>query len=412
MEDKELYWHLLGLVAPWRVSRVELDIPGQRVDVWVEHPKGITWPCPECGKECSLYDHSPERVWRHLDSCQFMTYLHASPPRVNCPEHGVKQVNLPWAEAKSRFTVLFESLAITVLLRTDIKEAATILRISWDEAIHLMERAVARGLAAKPKVAIKRMGVDEKAVGRGQNYFTVVCDLERGVVDAVLEGRTKEALDGYFKSLGKEGCAAVEVVAMDMCEPYIQATAENIGREKIVFDIFHAMKRANEAVDAVRRQEHQALLAKGDRTLAETKYLWLYAEENLPARYQERFASLKELDLKTARAWAIKESLRRFWSYKDARWAKRYWRRWYFWATHSRLKPMVKVAKMLKRHLDNLLTYFEYRVTNAVSEGLNNKIEAIKRQAYGFRNLEHFKTAIYFYCGGLQLYPKTHGNVR
>ncbi|MCL6613751.1 MAG: transposase family protein, partial [Firmicutes bacterium] len=146
-----------------------------------------------CGKECSLYDHSPERLWRHLDSCQFMTYLQASPPRVNCPEHGVKQVNLPWAEAKSRFTVLFESLAITVLLRTDIKEAAAILRISWDEAMHLMERAVARGLAAKPKVAIKRMGVDEKAVGRGQNYFTVVCDLERGVVDAVLEGRTKEA---------------------------------------------------------------------------------------------------------------------------------------------------------------------------------------------------------------------------
>lgn len=252
-----------------------------------------------------------------------MTYLHASPPRVNCPEHGVKQVNLPWAEAKSRFTILFESLAITVLLHTDIKEAAAILRISWDEAMHLMERAAARGLAAKPKAKIKRMGVDEKAVGRGQNYFTVVCDLERGVVDAVLEGRTKEALDGYFKSLGKEGCAAVEVVAMDMCGPYIQATVENIGREKIVFDIFHAMKRANEAVDAVRREEPQTLLAKGDRTLAETKYLWLYAEENLPARYQERFASLKELDLKTARAWAIKESLRRFWSYKDARWAKR-----------------------------------------------------------------------------------------
>ncbi|MCX7635142.1 MAG: transposase family protein [Syntrophales bacterium] len=122
MEDKELYWHLLGLVAPWQVSRVELDIAAQRVDVWVEHPKGTSWPCPECGRECSLYDHSPERIWRHLDSCQFMTYLHASPPRVDCPEHGVKQVRLPWAEAKARFTMLFESLAITVLLRTDIKE--------------------------------------------------------------------------------------------------------------------------------------------------------------------------------------------------------------------------------------------------------------------------------------------------
>ena len=172
------------------------------------------------------------------------------------------------------------------------------------------------------------------------------------------------------------------------------------------------MKRANEAVDAVRCQEHRALMAKGDTSLAKTKYLWLYAEENLPAKYQERFASLKGLDLKTARAWAIKESLRRFWRYQDVRWAKKYWRWWYFWATHRRLKPVIKLAKMLKRHLDNLLTYFKYRVTNVVSEGLNNKIEAIKRQAYGFRNRQHFKTAIYFYCGGLQLYPQTHGNVR
>src|SRR5439155_2808811 len=123
----------------------------QRVDVWTEHAADERWPCPECGGGLPLYDHSEERTWRHLDSCQFMTYLHARPPRVECPAHGVRQVRLPWAEPRSRFTALFERLAIDVLKETDVLGATRILRVSWDEAWHLMERAVKRGLLAKEK---------------------------------------------------------------------------------------------------------------------------------------------------------------------------------------------------------------------------------------------------------------------
>ena len=411
MQDKDLYWHLLGLVHPWTVAKVDLDIAKQRVDVWAEHDKGLRWPCPECGQECSLYDHSEERVWRHLDSCQFMTYLHAAPPRINCPDHGIKQARLPWAETKSRFTLLFEALAITVLLHTDIKGAAEILRISWDEAMHIMERAVERGLAAKKETAIKHLGVDEKAITKGQNYLTITCDLDRGVVDGIVDGRTKEALDGYFTSLKENQRKGIEAVAIDMWGPFIQSVTDNLGQEKIVFDIFHVMMHMNQAVDMVRRREHMALLNAGDKTLTESKYLWLYREENVPEKHRERFEALKDLNLKTARAWAIKESLRGFWNYKLLRWAIWYWKRWYYWATHSRLQPVIKVAKMLKRHIDNILTYFEHRITNAVSEGLNAKIQAIKKQSYGFRNVKHFKTAIYFHCGGLQLFPFTHANV-
>lgn len=115
MRDVELYRHLLGLETPWTVRSVELNVPGQRVDVWAGHAEDIRWPCPECGAMGGLYDHSEERVWRHLDSCQFMTYLHAQPPRVECPAHGVRQVRLPWAEVRARFTALFERLAIDVL---------------------------------------------------------------------------------------------------------------------------------------------------------------------------------------------------------------------------------------------------------------------------------------------------------
>src|SRR5512138_225865 len=109
MQDTTLYQHLLGLRQPWTVSRVALDVATQRVDVWVEHPKGLQWACPDCGTLATLHDHAAERVWRHLDSCQFQTFLHAEPPRVKCPEHGVRQVSLPWAEPHGRFTLLFEA---------------------------------------------------------------------------------------------------------------------------------------------------------------------------------------------------------------------------------------------------------------------------------------------------------------
>jgi len=134
MQDTALYQYLLGLQSPWTVSRVNLDVNGQRVDVWAEHPEDAAWACPHCTKTLPLYDHAEERTWRHLDSCQFQTHLHARIPRVACSEHGVVQVKVPWAEPRSRFTLLFERLAIDVLNQCDVSGATRILRISWDEA--------------------------------------------------------------------------------------------------------------------------------------------------------------------------------------------------------------------------------------------------------------------------------------
>ena len=145
MQDTALYQYLLGLQSPWTVSRVNLDVTGQRVDVWAEHPEDGAWACPHCAKTLPLYDHAEERTWRHLDSCQFQTYLHARIPRVKCAEHGVAQVLVPWAEPRSRFTLLFERLAIDVLGQCDVTGATKILRVSWDEAWGIMARAVREG---------------------------------------------------------------------------------------------------------------------------------------------------------------------------------------------------------------------------------------------------------------------------
>jgi transposase len=389
MRDTELYRHLLGLEAPWTVARVELNAKDQRVDVWAEHERGARWRCPECEDgeaPLGVHDHAPERSWRHLDSCQFMTYLHARPPRVNCLKHGVKQVRLPWAEPKARFTALFERFAIDVLRETDVLGATRILRISWDEAWHLMERAVARGMAAKGKRVVRHLGVDEKAAAKGHKYLTLVSDLERGTVEFIADDRKTASLNAFFVQLTPEQLAGIEAIAMDMWEPFWISIHAHVpgAAEKVVFDRFHVMQHVGRAVDTVRKQEHRELSAQGDDILAKSKYLWLYAEENLPEKSKPRFEELRNAERTEGES---------------------HWKRWYFWATHSRLKPMIAAAKTVQRHIANVLTYFEHPITNAVSEGLNSKIQTIKKRAYGFRNKENFKTAIYFHCGGLELYP-------
>lgn len=407
MRDTELYRHLLGLESPWEVTRVELSVEAGRVDVWADHSAGVPMPCPGCGRMLPLYDHSEERAWRHLDSCQFLTYLHARPPRVDCPEHGVLQVKLPWAEPRSRFTTLFERLAVDVLKECDVLGAARLLRLSWDEAWHLMERAVARGLQAKPVSVPSHLGVDEKTAGRGQTYVTVVSDLDRGTVEYVADERKQASLDGYFAKFTPEQREGIEAVAMDMWDPFINSVRVHLedADNKIVFDRYHVMVHMGTAVDIVRKREHRALRAQGDGSLVGSKYLWLYSEENLPDRHRERFAGLRDTDLKTARAWAIKENLRWLWSYRRRGWGIKHWKRWYFWATHSRLEPVIAVARTLKRRLNGILSYFAHRITNAGSESLNSRIQAIRVAARGYRNRDNFKTAIYFHCGGLSLYP-------
>jgi transposase len=301
-----------------------------------------------------------------------------------------------------------ERLAVDVLKECDVRGAA---RLSWDEAWHLMERAVARGLRVKPVRVPAHLGVDEKSAGKGQDYVTVVSDLNRGTVGYVADERKQASLDGYFAQFTAEQRTGIQAVAMDMWDPFVNSVRQHLADPdgKIVFDRFHIMQHMGTAVDTVRKRESRALRAEGDQSLVGSKYLWLYSAENLPERHQERFAVLREIDLKTGRAWAIKENLRLLWSYHRRGWGERHWKHWYYWATHSQLSPVIEVARMLKRRLAGILSFFQHRITTAGSETLNSRIQAIRVAARGFRNREHFKTAIYFHCGGLSLYPATHG---
>lgn len=407
MTKEEFYQELLGLPRPWRVARVVLDKAAGRVDVWLMHPDGLRWNCPCCQAGLAVYDHVPERVWRHLDTCEYRTFLHARLPRVDCPKHGVVQVGAPWAEGDSKTTVAMESRCIDVLQECDVSGAGRLTGLSWERLWEVLERAVARGRDRKAHRLPRYIGVDEKSFAKGHQYETLVCDLRRGTVEYVEDERKEATLASYFAGFSEAARARVIAVAMDMWDPYIAAVRKSVpgGEEKIVFDRFHVMRHVSKAVDDVRRREHKELWSRGDGTLKGTRYLWLWNPENIPEWRRSDFEALRKKDLKVGRAWAIKENLRQLWACRSEEEARTFFARWYGWAMRSRLAPVMKAARTLKHYVGGVLRFVRHRITNACVEGLNSKIETIKKMACGFRNREHYQTAIYFHCGGLNLYP-------
>lgn len=410
MQDRELYRKILGIESPWRVESVELKLVDGEIHVHLAHEKVERWPCPECGAASKLYDHQGERRWRHLDTCQYQTILHAEPPRCECAEHGVHVVKLPWAEPSGRFTALFEALAIEWLKAASQSAVAQQLDLSWDEIHGILERAVKRGLQKRKAEPVEHLGVDEKAFRKGHKYLTLVNDLQGSRVLYVAEDRKQSSLDGFWGTLTAEQLAGIKAVAMDMWDPYLNSVREHVPEadRKIVFDKFHVAQHLSQSVDQVRRKENKTLRAAGDDRLAGTRYDWLKNPVSMEAKDRLEFSHLRKSGLKTARAWALKETAMSLYGYVYERPARKHFRWWYNWAIRSRLKPFVEVAGMMKRRFENIITYLKHRVTNAGSESLNAKIQWVKYTARGFRNKQNFINAIYFHCGGLELAPPCH----
>jgi transposase len=377
------------------------------VEVWVAAVPEKPFGCPECAAPSPIHDHV-ERRWRHLDTCQFRTVLCARVPRVHCATHGVRTTRVPWAEPGSRFTLLFERLAIAWLREATPTAVARRLGLTWDEARGIMARAVRRGLARRQPAVVPHLGIDEKSFLKRHQYVSVVVDLDAARILHVADDRQAVSLAPFFEGLSEAQRTGITAVAMDMWEPYRQTLRGHLPEadRKIVFDKFHVMQHVLTAVDTVRKQEHRALAASGTSPLTRTKYAWLKNPATFSAKAWREFAALRDSTLQTARAWAMKESLRHLWDYTYVGAARTFFRRWYGWAMRSRLEPMKKVARMLQRHLENILTYLKHRITNAVTEGLNAKIQWIKYSARGYRDREAFKMAIYFHCGGLDLEPR------
>lgn len=405
MQDRELYRQILGIESPWRVEDVELQTDQRQVLVRLVNSERQL-PCPSCGTPCPRHD-SRLRRWRHLDTCQFQTILSADVPRVSCPEHGVHQVSIPWAEPGSGFTALFEALVISWLHEASISAVAGLLGLSWNVVDGIRRRAVQRGLERRELKLPRHLGIDETSFQKRHEYVTVLIDQDEGAVVHVADGRNRELLDDFFSQFSPEELDRIESVAMDMWRAYIRSVEDHVpdAERKIVFDKFHVAQHLCNAVDQVRRAENRALVAEGDETLKRSRYLWLQNPETMSPGRREHLEDLRSSSLKTARAWAIKEFAATLWRYRSRAWARKAWRRWYSWAIRSRLQPIKRVARMIKRHLEGILNAVVSGITNARTEGINSRIQHIKRTACGFRNRQRFREAIYFHLGGLDLYP-------
>jgi transposase len=400
------YGQLIGLRPPWQVLQVEVSHTDQEVRIFVVRAARPRLRCPECNRPCGGYD-TRERRWRHLDTMQYRTFVIAEVPRVQCEKHGIRQVAVPWSEPASRFTALFEALVIDWLREANVRAIARRLRLSWDQVAGVQARAVKRGLARRESKPPTQIGVDETSFQKRHEYVTVVHDIGREVVVHVADDRKQEALEAYFEDLGPEACAALERIAMDMWAPYIAATRARVpdADAKIVFDKFHIAKHLGDAVDQVRKRENRELASEGNERLKRTKYLWLRNPDRMSATQWREFTPLRDSRLKVARAWAIKEAAMLLWGYVRRGWAERMWERWYQWAIRSRLEPIKRVARMIKRHWEGVIHATTTDVTNARAEALNSRIQWVKRMACGYRNRENFRNAIYFHLGGLDLYP-------
>ena len=399
------YSQLLGLDSSWEVEAVDLDLVGKQVSVRLCHMGGKL-TCPECSESCSQADMAPERTWRHLDTMQFTTELKARIPRSRCADCGVKTIAVPWGGKHSRFTLMFEAFAIEVINACScVSRAAGLLGLSWSSVHSIIERAVARGLNRREVDDIKHVGMDEKSFGRGHDYVSVMTDIDDRRVLEVAPERTIEAADTLWKTLTQTQREEVESVSLDMWQAFMTSAHKNAPNAEIVHDKFHIAKYLGEAVDKVRRAEHKVLKKDDDETLKGSRQLWLYNMENLDDERYDRLNELQQQDLKTARAWAIKENFRWFWDYTYAGNAKKFFDRWFGWARRSQLEPIKKVAAILKNHLDGILSYFRHRVTNATAEGFNSRIQSIKSAARGFRSFQNYRLRILFYCGKLNLMP-------
>jgi len=386
------------------VEKVEMDVAGGevRIEVACERAK---W-AGEQGQRLHLHGYE-KRQWRHLDTCQLKTIITAEVPRVLDPESGkTEMVKVPWAESRSGWTLMFEHFSVRVLLGcATISDALKLLGINWQQAQKIMEAAVERGLERRKLEGIRYVGLDEKSFGRGQNYISVMTDLLGERVLEVVPGHDTEAALKLWELLPQELRQGVEAAAMDFGAAYAAATRQAAPGAKIVHDKFHLSQLLGEAVDKVRRAENKALQQEGDKTLSGTRYLWLRGMENMSDEQFDDFQRLVCCALKTARAWEHKELFSQFWQQPGVEAARLFFGKWMKRVLRSRLEPLKKTARTLHRHLEGLLNYFLHPITNALTEGLNGRIQLLKASARGFRNMNNYRVRILFFLGRLDLLP-------
>jgi len=401
MQTHQLFELALGLKAPWTVSKIEFSEKDNRLDLWLDFPEGSKFACPVCGQGCGVYDTEP-RTWRHLNFFQHQTYLHARVPRTDCPQDKIKTVEVPWARSGSGFTLLMD--AFILALAQHGMTPAQIGRIIdehdtrvWRVLRHYVDEARAR----KDYSEVRAVGMDETSKARGHQYVTVFMDLGEREIMFVTDGKDAETVKRFREDLEAHGGKAenIQEVCLDMSNAFINGVEAYLPEAQMTFDNFHLAQIVSQAVDEVRRQEQA-----NHPELAGTRYIWLKNQWNLTEHQTLTLERLRGGHLKTAKAYLLRNVFQDIFLPGNKDQAPRLLQQWYFWATHSRITPMIEAAKTIKRHWDGVLRWFSSRISNGLLEAMNGLIQSAKRKSRGFRSLRNFTTIIYLIGSNLDFH--------
>ena len=400
MRDNDLFQLALGITSPWFVAASAFDAVNRRLDITLDFKAGSRFDCPDCkASGCPVHD-THEKKWRHLDFFQHQAFLTARTPRITCPKCGVRLVAVPWARPNSGFTLLFEGFAMALAVHMPIAVAAGFLKITdkrlWLVVFHYVGAAVARMDLSR----VTRVAIDETAAKRGQDYITLVADIDDRRVVFVTDGRNADTIRQFADHLeGHSGDASrIKQASIDMSPAFIAGVTENLTEAEITFDRFHVMKLIGDAVDEVRRGE-----VKARPELKGTRYVWTKNQPNLTAKQATTLAALSTTNLKTARAWRMRLAFQDIYAQPSRPWGALFLDRWIGWAKRSRLEPMKAVARTMEKHRDGILAWFDSRISNGLIEGINSLVQAAKAKARGYRNKETLKVVTYMVAGKLDL---------
>ena len=367
-----------------------------------------TWEVPRCC-EClrtGTKEGGRTRTWRHLDLAGIKCELRYHIRRVKCPSCGVKTEAVPWAEAGSWFTRPFEMHTTFLAKGTDKTTVTKLMRVSWVTVGKIIQRVVSRQRGDVDRLdGLVIIGVDELSYRRHHQYVTVVVDHVRGVVVWAAVGKNAATLNQFFVALGPKRCAKLEAVTIDMSAAYIKAVSEATPEAKIIFDRFHIQRKAHDALDEVRRAEVREADPADTKALKKTRWALQKNPWNLSDFEENKLAVLQRTNKRIYRAYLLKEALAGVLDCRSMAIARGKLDEWLAWASRSRLRPFVKLARTVRKYREGILEYVRNRLNNGRVEGLNGKIRTITRRAYGFHSSASLISMIFLCCGGIHAYP-------
>ena len=369
--------------------------------------------CSRCGCQGPAYDRLAKRRFEFVPLWGIKVFLVYAPRRVECGGCGVRVEHMPWASGKSPLTQAYAWFLARWARRLSWKEVAEIFHTSWESVLRSVEMAVEWGRAHQDLSGVQAIGIDEIAWRKGHKYLTLVYQIDAHCKRLLWIGRQRKVktLLGFFRWFGAERSGELNYICSDMWKPYLKVIAKKAGQAVHVLDRFHIMTHFSKALDEVRAKELKELKAKGyDPVLTNARWLLLKRPENLTEKQEIKLADLLRYNLRSVRAYLLKEQFQLFWSYTSPYWACRFLDQWCTRTMRSKIEPMKKVAKMLRSHRALLRNWFRAKgqLSSGVVEGFNTKAKLTSRKSFGFRTYHSAEIALYHALGALPEPEFTH----